>query len=57
LPARIDLWTIRTVNPDGIRAGTRKNARGVDLNRNFRFRFRRASLLAVMKSYGEFVHS
>jgi protein MpaA len=39
LPAHIDLWTIRTVNPDGIRAGTRKNARGVDLNRNFRFRF------------------
>jgi protein MpaA len=35
----IDLWTIRTVNPDGIRAGTRKNARGVDLNRNFGFRF------------------
>jgi protein MpaA len=38
-PAGIDLWTIRTANPDGTRSGTRKNARGVDLNRNFRFRF------------------
>jgi protein MpaA len=38
-PDGIDLWTVRTVNPDGTRAGTRKNARGVDLNRNFRFRF------------------
>jgi protein MpaA len=38
-PAGVDLWSIRTVNPDGIRTGTRGNAHGVDLNRNFRFRF------------------
>ncbi len=29
------LWTIRTVNPDGSRRGNRYNARGVDLNRNY----------------------
>lgn len=36
---RVDLWTIRTLNPDGLARGTRKNAHGVDLNRNFGYRF------------------
>lgn len=34
------LWAIQTVNPDGQRAHARKNAHGVDLNRNFPFRWR-----------------
>lgn len=31
----VRVWTIVSINPDGHAAGTRKNARGVDLNRNF----------------------
>ena len=31
----IDLWVIATYNPDGLARGTRRNAHGVDLNRNF----------------------
>jgi len=34
-PVGIDLWLIDTMNPDGFAAGTRGNANGVDLNRNF----------------------
>lgn len=31
----IDLWVVTRVNPDGVLRSTRKNARGVDINRNF----------------------
>ena len=34
------LWLIPSINPDGMRMRTRKNARGIDLNRNFPFRWR-----------------
>lgn len=31
----VRLWLVSDLNPDGCRARTRQNARGVDLNRNF----------------------
>ena len=39
-PAGVELWLVDSVNPDGVRRGTRQNARGVDLNRNFARRWR-----------------
>jgi protein MpaA len=41
MPVRggIQLWLVRELNPDGTAADTRQNARGVDLNRNFPFRW------------------
>jgi protein MpaA len=39
-PAGVALWTVSDLNPDGVRAGTRQNADGVDLNRNFPYRWR-----------------
>ena len=35
LPAGVDLWLVRTMNPDGTAADRRTNGHGVDVNRNF----------------------
>lgn len=36
-PHGVAVWTVPDLNPDGVAANTRQNARGVDLNRNFPF--------------------
>jgi murein peptide amidase A len=39
-PPGVAVWTVADLNPDGVHARTRQNADGVDLNRNFPFRWR-----------------
>jgi protein MpaA len=41
-PAGVAIYVVHDLNPDGARRGTRGNARGVDLNRNFPHRWRGA---------------
>jgi murein peptide amidase A len=42
--SRVRLWVLPNLNPDGSRANTRGNAHGVDLNRNFAWRWQRGTV-------------
>src|SRR3954464_13954492 len=39
-PRGVEYWLIDDLNPDGAHAGTRENSHGVDLNRNFPYRWK-----------------
>jgi protein MpaA len=40
IPHGSGVWIVRDLDPDGVAAGTRQNAHGVDLNRNFPYAWR-----------------
>jgi protein MpaA len=42
-PTGVQLWLVPELNPDGTAADARQNAHGVDLNRNFPYRWQRIS--------------
>ncbi|MHB1089772.1 MAG: DUF2817 domain-containing protein [Ilumatobacteraceae bacterium] len=53
LPSGIDLWLVPTMNPDGVAHITHTNANGVDLNRNFPYRWKKIYQLGSWQYSGE----
>ena len=39
MPDGVELWLVESMNPDGQAAQVRQNANGVDLNRNFPYKW------------------
>jgi murein peptide amidase A len=44
VPEGVQLWLVPEMSPDGTAADTRQNAHGVDLNRNFPYRWQRITV-------------
>lgn len=50
---RTTVWVVPFVNPDGVRARSRYNANGIDINRNYDYEWRRTSLGAGSHPFSE----
>jgi murein peptide amidase A len=51
-PRAAALWVLPVLNPDGVSADTRQNADGVDLNRNFPYRWQQLGVRGDQQSSG-----